>query len=246
MLQPKKRTNLNAATRQDSVDVKTDSNRILKEYLDKGYVTTNVKFPDETLDQTLTRAKNNTRRTQVIRDNVRKSEKYDATEFRTDINENQFRQRESANGVLNMDITPALYDKRIKPVRTINLMGTREGTYNDGVSIPSYASMKISPKPPENVEIIKPREEIKNSTVTTPIKREEVKIIKPIKKEVANSIEKVIPKIESKKVIKPTSKYLETVEPQADTLSKQTLGVNRIRETGRRAIKTLNIVKPRK
>ena len=157
MLQPKRN---NVATRQDSIAVKEDSKRILKEYLDRGYKPTNIKFPNETLDETLLRAKSKTGTTEVIRNNIRKPEKYNSNEFRTDVNDNQYRQRESANGVLNMDITPALYDKRIKPVRTINLMGTESGTYNDGVSIPSYDTMEIASEKPTiakvNPTIIKP------------------------------------------------------------------------------------------
>ena len=45
MLQPKRN---NVATRQDSIAVKEDSKRILKEYLDRGYKPTNIKFPNET------------------------------------------------------------------------------------------------------------------------------------------------------------------------------------------------------
>lgn len=232
MLQPRKKINPNAATRQDSINVKEDSKRLLKEYLDKGYEPTNKPFPNETLDETLNRTRNKTGKTEIIRNNVRNTEKYDTNEFRTDVNENQFRQRESANGVLNMDITPALYDKRIKPVGTINLMGKRSGTYNDGVSIPSYADLEISPE-------------------TNGMKME--KVLVP-KRQNAMKLEKTLVPNEPKvtvatKVVKPvtrTSKYREGVEPQADTLSKQTLGVTKIREDSNRAIKTLNIVQPRK
>lgn len=228
MLQPKKRINPNAATRQDSINVKEDSKRLLKEYMDKGYEPTNVKFPNETLDETLSRAKSRTGKTELIRNNVRNTEKYDANEFRTNINENQFRQRESANGVLNMDVTPALYDKRIKPVNTINLMGKKSGTFNDGVSIPSYADLKISPEKVEKTIAPKRQATIKVEKTVAPAEpKKEVttKVIKPVAK---------------------TSKYIEGLEPQADTLSKQTLGVIKIRENANRAIKALKIVQPRK
>ena len=226
MLQPKRN---NVATRQDSIAVKEDSKRILKEYLDRGYKPTNIKFPNETLDETLIRAKSKTGTTEVIRNNIRKPEKYNSNEFRTDVNDNQYRQRESANGVLNMDITPALYDKRIKPVRTINLMGTESGTYNDGVSIPAYDTMEIGTKPPKPPTT--------RDTIVTP-KPKQIQVSKVTPK-------KVTPTVKAKEVVKP-SKYRETSRPQVDTLSKQNLGVNRIRENASRAIETLNIVKPRK
>ena len=226
MLQPKRN---NVATRQDSIAVKEDSKRILKEYLDRGYKPTNIKFPNETLDETLLRAKSKTGTTEVIRNNIRKPEKYNSNEFRTDVNDNQYRQRESANGVLNMDITPALYDKRIKPVRTINLMGTESGTYNDGVSIPSYDTMEIGTKPPKPPTT-------RDTIVTPKPKQTQVSKVTP---------KKVTPTVKAKEVVKP-SKYRETSRPQADTLSTQPLGVNRIRENASRAIETLNIVKPRK
>ena len=226
MLQPKRN---NVATRQDSIAVKEDSKRILKEYLDRGYKPTNIKFPNETLDETLLRAKSKTGTTEVIRNNIRKPEKYNSNEFRTDVNDNQYRQRESANGVLNMDITPALYDKRIKPVRTINLMGTESGTYNDGVSIPAYDTMEIGTKPPKPPTT-------RDTIVTPKPKQTQVSKVTP---------KKVTPTVKAKEVVKP-SKYRETSLPQVDTLSKQNLGVDKIRESGRRAIETLNIVKPRK
>ena len=226
MLQPKRN---NVATRQDSIAVKEDSKRILKEYLDRGYKPTNIKFPNETLDETLLRAKSKTGTTEVIRNNIRKPEKYNSNEFRTDVNDNQYRQRESANGVLNMDITPALYDKRIKPVRTINLMGTESGTYNDGVSIPAYDTMEIGTKPPKPPTT-------RDTIVTPKPKQTQVSKVTP---------KKVTPTVKAKEVVKP-SKYRETSRPQVDTLSKQNLGVNRIRENASRAIETLNIVKPRK
>lgn len=234
MLQPKRRSkDYLIPTRQDSIDVKEDSKRLLKEYTDRGYEPTDVKFPDETLDESLKRIKGRRDKTELIRDNKRRTETYDANEFRQPVNLNQYRQRESANGVLNMDIKPALYDMRIKPVGRVNLMGTKGGTRNDGVSIPSYADLVISKDPNETVA---PKIEKKASIIT------------PVTKKVQP------PTVEAKKaapakVIKPTSKtgkYRETLEPQADTLSKQTLGVNRIRANSLRAIKTLNIVKPKK
>ena len=225
MLQPKRN---NVATRQDSIAVKEDSKRILKEYLDRGYKPTNIKFPNETLDETLLRAKSKTGTTEVIRNNIRKPEKYNSNEFRTDVNDNQYRQRESANGVLNMDITPSLYDKRIKPVSTINLMGTEAGTYNDGVSIPSYTELEISPE----------SRGMKIEKTLVPKRQNAMKLEKTF-----------VPKVTPTKVVVParrTSTYREGIKPQADTLSTQTLGVDKIRESGRRAIETLNIVKPRK
>lgn len=225
MLQPKRN---NVATRQDSIAVKEDSKRILKEYLDRGYKPTNIKFPNETLDETLLRAKSKTGTTEVIRNNIRKPEKYNSNEFRTDVNDNQYRQRESANGVLNMDITPALYDKRIKPVRTINLMGQEGGTFNDGVSIPSYAELEISPE----------SRGMKIEKTLVPKRQNAMKVEKTF-----------VPKVTPTKVVIParrTSTYREGIKPQADTLSKQNLGVNRIRENASRDIDTLNIVKPRK
>ena len=226
MLQPRRN---NQATKQDSIAVKEDSKRILNEYLAKGYKPTNVKFPNETLDETLLRAQNKTGTTEVIRNNVREPEKYNSSDFRTDINENQYRQRESANGVINMDITPALYDKRIKPVRTINLMGQEGGTFNDGVSIPAYDTMEIGTKPPKPPTT-------RDTIVTPKPKQTQVSKVTP---------KKVTPTVKAKEVVKP-SKYRETSLPQVDTISKQNLGVNRIRENASRDFKNLNIVKPRK
>ena len=226
MLQPKRN---NVATRQDSIAVKEDSKRILKEYLDRGYKPTNIKFPNETLDETLLRAKSKTGTTEVIRNNIRKPEKYNSNEFRTDVNDNQYRQRESANGVLNMDITPALYDKRIKPVRTINLMGTESGTYNDGVSIPSYDTMEIASEKPTiakvNPTIIKPN--------TNKVKEPIVEV-----KKAAN----IIKPINTRKL----SIYTEILKPQTDTLSQETLGLNKLKKQSTLAMKDLNIVKLKK
>ena len=78
MLQPRRN---NQATKQDSIAVKEDSKRILNEYLAKGYKPTNVKFPNETLDETLLRAQNKTGTTEVIRNNVRKPEKYNYSQI---------------------------------------------------------------------------------------------------------------------------------------------------------------------
>jgi hypothetical protein len=221
MLQPKKKIDKNAATRQDSINVKKDSKRLLEEYLAKGYEPSNAKFPNETLDQSLNRIKNKTGKTEIIKNNIRNSEKYNSNDFRVDINENQFRQRESANGVLNLDIEPALYDKRISPVRTINLMGTKGGTYNDGVSIPSYDTMEIGKKA-DTIIVNKPTPKIvKPTTKVNPI------VTPPIKKSIVNT------------TLKPKSNYSEYLPVIADTLSKETVGVNKIRRTGERAVKTL-------
>lgn len=138
-----------AATRQDSIALKEDSLRLLKDYQARGYAKTNVKFPENDLDKSLSDIQSRKGTTEVIRNGVRKAEKYNPSEYRTEINENQYRQRESANGVLNMDVTPALYDKRVKPTSFLKLMGKEAGTWNDGVSVPYYGDMEISPAKPE-------------------------------------------------------------------------------------------------
>jgi hypothetical protein len=46
-------------------------------------------------------------------------------------------QGETANGVLNRDMGRNLFDTRIDPIGSINLMGTRGASKNDGVSFPN-------------------------------------------------------------------------------------------------------------
>lgn len=137
------------ATRQDSIKVRDDSLRMLNEYKKRGYKPTKISFPEDNNDKALSimqsRQKNNDI-TQVIRNGVRSAENYNAADYRQNIDQNTYRQREAANGVLNMDITPALYDKRITPPSYLRLMGKEGDTYNDGVSVPYYGDMKVSPK----------------------------------------------------------------------------------------------------
>jgi len=142
------------ATRQDSIALKEDSLRMLTEYQKRGYKPTNVNFPNTDLNQSfLDIQKRQTipgrkGTTEVIRNGVRKAEKFNPLDYRQNINENQFRQREAANGVLNMDIVPALYDKRVQPTSYLKLMGEGAGVQNDGVNVPYYGDMKISPENP--------------------------------------------------------------------------------------------------
>jgi len=227
MVQPKKslaRPSIappNGATRQDSIKVKEDSQRILKEYLAKGYVPTNKPFPKETLDETLARMKAKKGTTELIRKGVRDTETYDPSEFRTPIDENQFRQRESASGVLNMDIEPALYDKRIAPTSNIYLMGQGAGTYNDGVNIPSYGDMEIAPE--------------------TPVRPKVAVVPKPA----------LIPKVVPKPITAPTpviskrstSPFMETITPIADTLSDQATGDTYRQNQARLGLKSLGVNK---
>lgn len=134
-----------AATRQDSINLKEDSLRLLKEYQSRGYKESAIKFPENNSEKSLAAIKSRKGTTEIIRNGIRNTEKYDPSEYRQDINEHQYRQRESANGVLNMDVTPALYDKRVAPTSYLNMMGEKGGTFNDGVSVPYYGDMKISP-----------------------------------------------------------------------------------------------------
>jgi hypothetical protein len=217
MLQPKKPLVTTLATRKDSMLVKEESQRVLNEYLKRGYIPTTKKFPQETLDETLVRMQNKKGTTELIRKGVRDTENYNTSEFRVPLNENQFRQRESASGVLNMDIEPPIYDNRIAPTNNIYLMGQGAGTYNDGVSIPSYSDMVI------NEDLPKPK--------TAPL------AVKPLQ---PKKILKVTPK-EIKPLPEPTKvNYMETIKPQSDTLDKKNTGVIYTKNQGRLALKGLN------
>jgi hypothetical protein len=83
-------------------------------------------------------------RTQVIENGERVNRIVDPKEYRQDTGVYTYLQGETANGVLNRDMGRNLFDTRIDPIGSINLMGTRGASKNDGVSFPNYADMKIS------------------------------------------------------------------------------------------------------
>lgn len=198
--EPKSETN--TATRQDSIVLKEDSLRLLKDYQDKGYIPTDKKFPDRDNEKSLKEIKERTSDTQVIRKGIRNPEKVKVEDYRTDIDKNKYTQREAANGVLNMDIKPALYDKRIKPTSSIKLMGQDGGTYNDGVNIPYYGDMEISKEKKDKPESV--------STQKTETKKKESLEVKTPE-----------PKPTPKKVLvkKPTNKeYTETSQTLKDSI----------------------------
>lgn len=222
MIQPKKPlAKKPLATRQDSINLKNDSKRILEEYLSRGYIPTNKPFPSETLDESLEKIRNRTKTTELIKNSIRTTEKYNADDFRTPVSEYQYRQRESANGVLNMDITPALYDTRVTPTGRVNLMGQEGGTYNDGVSIPSYADIVISdPSMPKvTTPIIKKSDSVVPKRVLSPMIKDTVQ----------------------DKRISPSrvSPYRESLEDNSDTLSPYKTGEMYVKNQGRLAMKTL-------
>ena len=65
-----------------------------------------------------------------------------------------------------------LFDTRIDPIGSVNLMGTRGASKNDGVSFPNYANMKISgegPKVAQNVASTPSVNPIPKKTYSTPI-----------------------------------------------------------------------------
>lgn len=84
-------------------------------------------------------------------------------EYRNDINDNQYYQREQQNGTLNLDIPMQLFDKRINPDFKKQYMNELT---NDGVLLYGYNPIFIKP-----YDLLTPEERIivdqKNSTNTT-------------------------------------------------------------------------------
>jgi hypothetical protein len=172
------------ATRQDSIALRDDSIRMLKQYKSKGYIETDKPFPTESLSAANKSMLTRKGTTRTIRKGLRSAEMYNPTDYRQDINEYQYRQRETANGVLNLDVEPALYDSRVQPIGVKNLMGQKGSYKNDGVSIPYYGDLQISPEPintPAVSPIVAPNKSIVKDTLNKPMQAVPLKVQPPVK-----------------------------------------------------------------
>jgi hypothetical protein len=166
------------ATRQDSINVRDHSRNLLKSYMDQGY-TTNIPegmvFPENNNQKAYNQMRDrsaNRGRTQVIENGQRVNRIVDPKEYRQDTGLYTYLQGETANGVLNRDMGRNLFDTRIDPIGSVNLMGTRGASKNDGVSFPNYADMKISgegSRMAQNVTSTPSVNPIPKKTYSTPI-----------------------------------------------------------------------------
>jgi hypothetical protein len=156
-------------------------------------------------------------------------------EYRNDINDNQYYQREQQNGTLNLDIPMQLFDKRINPdfkKKYVNEL------IHDGVLLYGYNPIFIKP-----YDLLTPEERIivdqKNSTNTTtaPTTRQiQEEIILPVRK---NEIDN--PQIS--KISQPIINIPTVIPPKKDYVTIKTGSSYRNPETGAFEQKTFKIDK---